>query len=1150
MSLDEDSASTQRRPALGIEAELEAEGFEHAELIGQGGFGAVYRCVERALERQVAVKVLRVESGTADLARFLREQRTMGKLSGHPNIVTVLHVDVTAAGRPYLVMPYHSRGSLHDALSASGPLPYADGLRLGVKLAGALETAHRSGILHRDVKPGNVLISDYGDPELCDFGIAHITGGFETGTGEVTGSPAFTAPEVLAGRPSTVRSDIYSLGATLFSAVSGHAAFERREGEDLVAQFVRISQEPPELPPDLPDELAALIANAMARRPEERPASAEELGTSIQQLQQNLGLPVDEMGIPVAADISAAPVTLGTPPRTSTARQRTGTTPPTPATRFRPPYPAQALVRRPRLVDMSQLQDRKRLTLIHAPAGFGKSSAATQLAEDLIHNGVRVAWLTVDTDDNNVVTFCAHLIEALNRIEPSLGAELQLALEEAGSRATQFVLTALINEIHERKQQMAIVVDDWDQVTSDSTREAMRFLLNKGCHHLQWIVTTRTKAGLPLGTLRVRHEVIEIDSAALCFNEDEAEALLAQSDGINVAAADVARLTESTEGWVAALQLASLSIQNQGSSATLLTDISGRHQALGEFLAENVLDALDPALVEFMMATSITDRICGGLANALTGDRHGQATLEAVEERNLFLQRLDENGEWYRYYHLFADYLQRRLEREQPERISVLHRSAAHWFADHDMVTDAVTHALAAEDGPWAAELVERTGATLLEQGHMASMLALAEKLPTDAAAARPRLQLIIALTNLGLHKTADARAALDRARTTLDGGQYGAAEQDMRAHCGVVEGIANMLADQSENLDELIAPALANPSAFAPWYSAGAVTVASFIAIAHCDYAAARACRERAAGLLESTAGPFTQAYAYCQSGIAAHEQLDIRATEYYLRKALQVAMTGRTTPGVAARLAGALLGDLLYERNELDEAERLLDAAFEMGATAGAVDFLIALYVTGAKVKAARGNWAEARHRLDAGMDVASELSLPRLAVSIVGERIRLGDTAAADTSTSMPDSAQSADNTRGTRELIRDTMRCNAIRHSLAEQPESLDATIEEARSHIAELEGRHRSRALLTARLLLAQCLSMSGQDLPARRTVSEIVDQCAELGLIRPILDAGPRIWSIVESLEITPRTGAEGAATSPSKSLLAAITAARAANPA
>ncbi|MGW2663775.1 protein kinase domain-containing protein [Nocardia tengchongensis] len=277
-------------------AELRAAGFDDADEVGRGGFGVVYRCMQAGLDRAVAVKVLSATLDDENKARFLREQRAMGRLTGHPNIVGILQVGQTPAGRPYLVMQYHQRGSLDTWIRTSGPLPVADVLRLGVKMAAALDTVHRLGIVHRDVKPANILFTDYGEPALTDFGIAHIAGGFQTATGMVTGSPAFTAPEILDGAPATPASDVYGLGSTMFCALTGHAAFERHSGEKVVAQFLRIRTQPVSdlRETGIPDDVSVIIEAAMARDPQQRPSPAE-LGEALRLAQDAHGLPVESV---------------------------------------------------------------------------------------------------------------------------------------------------------------------------------------------------------------------------------------------------------------------------------------------------------------------------------------------------------------------------------------------------------------------------------------------------------------------------------------------------------------------------------------------------------------------------------------------------------------------------------------------------------------------------------------------------------------------------------------------------------------------------------------------------------------------------------------------------------------------------------------
>src|SRR6476469_2557110 len=550
---DADPQATQRDVLADIPAELCTAGFDDVVEIGHGGFGVVCRCGQPLLDREVAVKVLTGDLDPDNVDRFLREQRAMGRLSGHPHIVTIFQVGTTARGRPYIVMPCHDKGSLEALIRRHGPMDWSETLRIGVKLAGALEAAHSAGILHRDVKPGNVL--------LTDFGIARIAGGFQTATGVIIGSPAFTAPEVLAGATPTPTSDVYSLGATLFCILTGHAAFERRSGEQVVAQFLRITSQPiPDLREQgLPAEVAAVIERAMAQDPSARPASAAAFGDELREIQRTNGMAVDEMARPIDLSVEGQPAAVV--PSTVRRDIVATPTPPTPATKYRPPVPTRSLVTRNRLIELFRAGGRRRVVLIHAPSGFGKSTLAAQWREELVRDGVAVAWLTIDDDDNNVVWFLAHLLESLRRGRPALAASLGQVLEEHGDDAGRYVLTTLIDEIHEKDDRIALLIDDWHRVSDPATTAALGFLLEHGCHHMQIIVTSWSRAGLPLSRLRIQDELVEIDCESLCVNDSEARSFLNDVGGLQLSGSDVDALTASTDGWAAALQLATLTLR-------------------------------------------------------------------------------------------------------------------------------------------------------------------------------------------------------------------------------------------------------------------------------------------------------------------------------------------------------------------------------------------------------------------------------------------------------------------------------------------------------------------------------------------------------------------------------------------------------------
>ncbi|WP_063057700.1 protein kinase domain-containing protein [Nocardia sienata] len=387
----DDSARTRRESTMTVATELDAAGFEDAAEVGRGGFGVVYRCTQEPLDRTVAVKLLTAEPDEDNRARFAREQRAMGRLTGHPNIVTVLEEGITARGRPYLVTPFYPLGSLDTWIRDHGPLPAEDVLQIGVKIAGALESAHRLGVVHRDVKPGNILLTDYGEPALTDFGIAHIAGGFRTAAGTVTGSPAFTAPEVLEGEPPTPGADVYGLGATMFCALTGHAAFERRSGEKMVTQFLRITTQPL---PDLRErgvatDISDLVESAMNRDSRKRP-SAAALGESIRRLQKRHGYPVDDMAVQSRPAREEHPNKPRVPDQRKSIRSdHTGNL----------PLELTSLVnRRTEVAEVKNLLANARLVTLSGTGGVGKTRLALRVASQVRRDFPGGVWLVDLTD--------------------------------------------------------------------------------------------------------------------------------------------------------------------------------------------------------------------------------------------------------------------------------------------------------------------------------------------------------------------------------------------------------------------------------------------------------------------------------------------------------------------------------------------------------------------------------------------------------------------------------------------------------------------------------------------------------------------------------------------------------------------------------
>jgi serine/threonine-protein kinase PknK len=1118
---------TQRGLATGIVAELEAEGYHDAEPVGRGGFGVVYRCNEPSLDRVVAIKVLSADQDDVELEHFNREQRAMGRVSGHPNIVPVLHSGQTFTGRPYIVMPYHKRDTLGTWIKHHGPLAVGDALTVGVRLAGALETAHRAGVLHRDVKPPNVLLTTYGEPQLADFGIARIAGSRETAN-VIVGSPPYIAPELFQGRPVSVAADVYSLAATVFALLSGDPPFPFRQGENPVAFARRVLAGPV---PDLrakgvPDPICSALELGLTVDPARRPSSAAAFGEVMRAAGAHVGLTIAEVPLELPApptDVDESPSDTATPVSvghaaalglrsdTSGSISRTQT-PPSAPTRFRPPTFNRPTVPRQRILDRLGSERRPKLVLIHAPAGYGKSTLAAQWGEILTGQGLAGAWLAIDSDDNNPVWFLAHLIEAIRRTMPDLADTLQQEFEGHLENTEQYVLNALINWLHSEKQTLALVLEDWHRVDNIETRNALAYLLENGCHHLHLIVTSRTRTGLPLSTLRVQGELVEIDASVLKFDVAESWALLVDQCGLDLTAADVAELEESTDGWAAALQLASLSLRDHADPAALIEHLSGRDEALGEYLASNVLDSLEPDLLDFLLSTCIPKQICSGLATALTDNRRSRSVLEEIEKRDLFLRRTDAEGTWFQYHHLFAEYLLHRLERDEEDRIPELHRRAAQWFLEHQMLSQAVDHLILAGDAAQAVDAVEHASGDLIEQNQLTTLIGLAAKLPAQHADARPRLQVNLAWANMLLRRAPALLDALRLAEIGIDSLPDDEADH-LRIEMDLLRAIIPAFQDHIDaSVDAAVQACVDGADTLRPFILCRAADLASFAALRALDFDEAVRWQRWGRKCHQQISGTLSVSYGYCFSAIAANEQLDVAGAEAHLRHARRIALLPSGRPTYVAKLAGSLLGELLYEHGQLDEAEPLLDDVYELGAEGGIVDFMLAAFGTGARLKFARGDKAAADRRLTEGLEIARRLQLARLEARLLCESVRIATLSTEEIDESlaqriMAQGAQKLDRT-DVAELKEDSQ----IRLLLLDRkPSALSEACERARARLDHVDQNKRPRAHLLATLQLSLCLAVAGSLDEAQRVLAPALRTCAALGLSQLLIDEGPQM---------------------------------------
>ena len=397
------------------------------------------------------------------------------------------------------------------------------------------------------------------------------------------------------------------------------------------------------------------------------------------------------------------------------------------------------LVSRPHLTDRVERGTQSKLTLVSAPAGFGKSTLLAEWRDGAQADGSATAWLSLDAGDNDPVAFWTHVIAALRTVAPTVGAKA-LTLLESPDRSIEAVLAPLLNELNALPHDLVLVLDDYHAIDSPEIQIGMAFLLEHLPGQVHLVIATRADPALPLARLRARGDLVEIRAVDLRFTPDEAGALLNGVMSLGLTTQDVVVLEGRTEGWIAAIQLAGLSMRGRDDIAGFIARFAGDDRYIVDYLVEEVLQLQPEPVRTFLLETSILSRLNGPLADAVTGQDGGKGMLEALERQNLLLVPLDDRREWYRYHHLFADVLQARLRDERPEHVAELHRRATEWYEQNGERAEAIRHAMAGRDLARAADLVELAMPATGRDRQEATLRRWLEALPDELIRARPVL--------------------------------------------------------------------------------------------------------------------------------------------------------------------------------------------------------------------------------------------------------------------------------------------------------------------------------------------------------------------------------------------------------------------------
>ncbi len=471
-----------------------------------------------------------------------------------------------------------------------------------------------------------------------------------------------------------------------------------------------------------------------------------------------------------------------------------------------PPLRAK-VVSRPRLIERLNEGLHRKLTLISAPAGFGKTTLISEWVEGIERP---TAWLSLDEGDNDPARFLTYLVAALQTIAAKIGEGVLGVLQSPQPPPTEAILTALLNDLTTIRDHFVLVLDDYHVLDAKAVDHALTYLVEHLPPQTHLVIATREDPQLPLARLRARGHLTELRATDLRFTPAEAAGFLNQGMGLKLSAEDIATLERRTEGWIAGLQLAAISMQGQQDATSFITSFTGSHHFVLDYLVEEVLGQQSERLQTFLLRTSILDRMSGPLCDAVLLDPSGsgQATLEHLERANLFLVPLDNERRWYRYHHLFADLLRQRLHQsfasspgDAESQVNELHRRASVWYEDHGLEIEAFQYAAAANDFERAERLIEGKGMPLHFRGAVTPVLNWLKSLPTTVLDAWPSLWTAYASTLLATGQMTGVEQKLQAAEAALQEAEPDDKAQDLVGRIAAIRATVAVHQNQVETI-------------------------------------------------------------------------------------------------------------------------------------------------------------------------------------------------------------------------------------------------------------------------------------------------------------------------------------------------------------
>lgn len=794
-------------------------------------------------------------------------------------------------------------------------------------------------------------------------------------------------------------------------------------------------------------------------------------------------------------------------------------------TKLRPPVRRGGLLPRPDLVARLCDTRRYRLATVQAAAGFGKTSLLSQCYERL-RSEQPAAWLSLDGSDNDYSRFLAHLCAAIESSGADIARELRSVMRFGSRLAPGTCADLLTGALDGALSGLTLFVDDFHVLDDAQSAQLVSQLLLAPRSNVSWVLASRTAlASLPLSRLRLLNELLEIDSQALKFSDAESHEFLCNAVGEPLEPALARMLTERTEGWVAGLQLASLGLRGASDRAELIRDFSGANRNVADFLRDAVLSRLDQATQDFLLATSVLPRLSVELCNYVTDQHDARLRLDLLESLNLFIFSLDDERRWYRYHHLFAEFLEQRLCDRDPVRARLLQERASVWFEESGCPLEAIELALRAQAHERAARLLDDLG--LFDKGQAGPLEHLARRIPKSVLEQFPNLELERIYGWEADWNFTRSRTGLNRLKRVLQDWRTGRRAAPEHVDLDYIEAkIAHREMMVLFVSDDLAGTRAACEKWLAAKHSADAhmeISTAGALLAARREHYDCADVEVTAAALHEQyqrAHWAFGEIFQDCVSGLAfLHVGDATRARSLYERSLESaVALHGQLSP--LASMPALLLAEILYEQNEVDRARQLVADYLDVAHGLGYVDKLIAAYLVKARLEAGGGQIETAQRTLDEGDRCARVTGFTRLHANIMCERMRL----LSANSAAVLDLARTA-GLLGSCSALQPNVGVTSSTEKLAiswayaaRANGDIDGAIRLLKSWYRFVMSRRCLRSGLRLAVELGTLFYLRDDIGTARHYIREAVRIAAPHNFIRPFVDAGVEIRYLLQSI--------------------------------